>query len=281
MRWTLLHKGRSLVPHILLCSFILFMFVPVYFALVAASHDAAALTKAPLPVWPGSMLWTNIKTVLTQGMAATGGEPLWKLLFNSFIMALTIASAKVFVALLSGFALVYFEFPFKKSCFALIFSTMMLPVEVRLIPTFQVMASLGWLNTYAGLTIPLMASATATLLFMQFFKTIPRQLVDAAKMDGAGSFRFFIDILLPLSRTQMASLFIIMFVYGWNQYLWPVVITSHSNMATIVMGIRYLSGVADQMPQWHYIMTVALIAMLPPCLMVLICQRWFEKGLGQ
>ena len=281
MIWAPLKQCRSLAPHILLWIFIALMFLPVYFALVAASHDASALTKAPLPLWPGMMLWANVKAVLSQGMAATGGEPLWKLLFNSLMMALIIACAKVFVALLSGFALVYFEFPFKKMCFALIFSTMMLPVEVRLIPTFQVVASLGWLNTYAGLTVPLMASATATLLFMQFFKTIPTQLVDAAKMDGAGSFRFFMDILLPLSKSQIASLFVIMFVYGWNQYLWPLVITSHTDMATIVMGIRYLSGVADQVPQWHYIMTVALIAMLPPCLIVLICQRWFEKGFGQ
>ena len=203
------------------------------------------------------------------------------MLINSFVMAFLIATGKVIFALFSAFALVYFKFPFKKLSFALIFSTLMLPVEVRIVPTFQVIATFGWLNSFSGLTLPLLASATATFLFRQFFKTIPSSLVDAAKLDGAGPVRFFVDILLPLSKPQLAALFIIMFVYGWNQYLWPVVITSHSNMATIVMGIRYLSGVADQMPQWHYIMTVALIAMLPPCLMVLICQRWFEKGLGQ
>ena len=180
---------------------------------------------------------------------------------------------------MSAFALVYFNFPWKKLCFALIFSTMMLPVEVRIVPTFQVIASFGWLNSYAGLTLPLMASATATFLFRQFFKTIPTSLVDAAKLDGAGPLRFFIDMMLPLSKPQMAALFITMFVYGWNQYLWPLVMTTDSDMATVVMGIRYLAGVADQLPQWHYIMTMALIALLPPCLVVLILQRWFEKGL--
>lgn len=155
----------------------------------------------------------------------------------------------------------------------------MLPVEVRIVPTFQVIATFGWLNSFAGLSLPLMASATATFLFRQFFKTIPKELVDAATLDGAGPLRFFKDILLPLSRTQIAALFIILFVYGWNQYLWPLLITTDSNMSTIVMGIRYLAGVADQIPQWHFIMTIALIALLPPCLVVLVMQRWFERGL--
>lgn len=265
--------------HGLLCFFVALLFIPLYLALVAASHDAAAMMQVPLPVWPGTALFHNIKTVLTQGLVATGGEPVWQMLFNSFLMASLIALGKISLALLSAFALVYFDFPGKGFFFALIFSTMMLPVEVRIVPTFQVIASLGWLNTFAGLSMPLMASATATFLFRQFFKTVPKELVDAAKLDGAGPLRFFLDILLPLSKTQMAALFIILFVYGWNQYLWPLVITTDSGMATIVMGIRYLAGVADQIPQWHYIMTVALIALLPPCLVVMTMQRWFEKGL--
>jgi sn-glycerol 3-phosphate transport system permease protein len=257
------------------------MFIPLYLAVVAASHTGETMMQAPLPVWPGRMLWTNIKTVFTDGLAATGGEPIGGMLINSFLMALFIAAGKVILALFSAFALVYFEFPFKKLSFALIFATLMLPVEVRIVPTFQVIASFGWLNTFSGLTLPLMASATATFLFRQFFKTIPNNLVDAAKLDGAGPVRFFIDILLPLSKPQLAALFIIMFVYGWNQYLWPLVITTDTNMATIVMGIRYLAGVADQVPQWHYIMTVALIALLPPCLVVIVLQRWFEQGLRE
>ncbi|KTD19304.1 sn-glycerol 3-phosphate transport system permease protein [Legionella lansingensis] len=268
-----------LVSHGLLCLFVALLFMPLYLALVAASHDGMAMMQAPLPIWPGLAFFHNLKTVLTEGLVATGGQPIWQMLVNSCVMAVLIAGGKIILALLSAFALVYFEFPLKSFFFALIFATMMLPVEVRIIPTFQVIASFGWLNSFAGLSLPLMASATATFLFRQFFKTVPKELVDAATLDGAGPLRFFIDILLPLSKTQIAALFIILFVYGWNQYLWPLVITTDSSMATIVMGIRYLAGVADQIPQWHYIMTIALIALIPPCLVVLTMQRWFEKGL--
>lgn len=257
------------------------MFVPLYLAIVAASHDTYALMQSPIPVLPGPFFFENMKTVLISGLKATGGEPVFKLLLNSFLMALLIASGKVILAMFSAFALVYFRFPFKNLCFALIFLTLMLPIEVRIIPTFQVVASIGWLNSLAGLTLPLMASATATFLFRQFFKTVPGELVDAAKLDGAGPIKFFMDILLPLSKSHMAALFVIMFVYGWNQYLWPLVITTDPNMATIVMGIHYLAGVADQIPQWHYILSIALIALIPPCLVVLVLQRWFEKGLGE
>lgn len=272
---------NTCLQHVVLGSFIILMFIPLYFAFVAASHDGSALTRAPLPIWPGIHFFENVKTVLSNGLAATGGEPVARLLLNSLIAAMCIAVGKVILSLCSAFALVYFEFPLKKMAFLLIFSTMMLPVEVRIVPTFQVIASFGWINTYSGLTLPLMASATATFLFRQFFKTIPHALVDAAKLDGAGPFRFFFHILLPLSRPPMAALFIIMFVYGWNQYLWPLVMTTETAMATIVMGIRYLTGVADQIPQWHYIMTMALIALLPPCLLVISCQHWFEKGIKE
>ncbi len=268
-----------ILSHALLCLFVAFMFLPLYLALVAASHDAGTMMHAPLPTWPGTALFTNVKTVLTEGLVSTGGEPVARMLLNSLLMAMFIAAGKIILALSSAFALVYFDFPFKRLCYALIFLTMMLPVEVRIVPTFQIVASFGWLNTYAGLTLPLMASATATFLFRQFFKTISTELVDAAKLDGAGPVRFFVDILLPLSKPQIAALFIIMFVYGWNQYLWPLVMTTDTSMATIVMGIRYLAGVADQIPQWHYIMTVTLIALLPPCLVVITLQRWFEQGL--
>lgn len=270
---------KHLAAHLFLVLFIGFLCLPLYLALVAASHDAASLMHAPLPVLPGRELFHNMSTVLGSGLAVTGGEPIIYMLWNSLIMAMSIALGKIVLALGSAFALVYFKFPFKKICFAVIFSTMMLPVEVRIVPTFQVIASFGWLNTYAGLTLPLMASATATFLFRQFFKTIPEELIDAAKLDGAGPVRFFWDILLPLSKTQIAALFVILFVYGWNQYLWPLVITTNPDMATIVMGIRYMAGVADQVPQWHYIMSIALIALMPPCLVVIVMQRWFEKGL--
>lgn len=278
---TLINLFRRGLPHGLLWVFIGLMFMPLYLAVVAASHEGRTLMHAPLPVWPGPELFENMKTVLTSEISATGGQQVGRLLINSVIMALFIAVGKVALAIFSAFALVYFQFPFKKIAFALIFSTMMLPVEVRIVPTFQVIASFGWINTFSGLTLPLMASATATFLFRQFFKTIPSEIVDAARLDGAGPFRFFFNILLPLSRPQIAALFIILFVYGWNQYLWPLVMTTESSMATIVMGIRYLTGVADQIPQWHYVMTIALIALLPPCLLVILCQRWFEKGLTE
>lgn len=267
--------------HALLWGFIILFFLPLYLAVVAASHSGEEMMQHSLPLLPGSLFFVNIKSVLISGLSATGGEPMWRMLLNSLIMAFSIALGKIILAITSAFAFVYFEFPAKKLCFVVIFLTMMLPVEVRIVPTFQLIANLEWLNTYAGLTLPLMASATATFLFRQFFKTIPSELVDAAKMDGTGPIRFFFNIVLPLSKGQMAALFIIMFVYGWNQYLWPLLITTDQDKSTIVMGLRYLAGVADQVPQWNYIMAVAVLALIPPCLIVIVLQRWFEKGLRE
>ena len=267
------------LSHTFLWFFIFLMFLPVYLAIVAASNEGSVMMQSHIPWVPGPLFFKNLKTVMTEGLSVTGGEPIFFMLLNSFLMALAIAFGKIIFALGSAFALVYFDFPFKKLCFVLIFTTMMLPIEVRIVPTFQVVASFGLLNSFMGLTLPLFVSATGTFLFRQFFKTIPPELVDAAKLDGAGAFRFFFDMVLPLSKTQIASLFVILFVYGWNQYLWPLVITTETKMATVVMGIRYLAGVADQIPQWHYIMSVALIALIPPCMVVMLMQRWFEKGL--
>jgi len=271
--------ARRAFGNSLLILIITLLLLPVYLALVAASHDGHAMVSAPWPYLPGRLLWSNMKSVLTEGMSAMGGQPLWRLLVNSFWMATLIALGKIGVALCSAFSLVYFNLPYKKWFFALIFSTMMLPVEIRIVPTFQVVASFGWLNSVPGLTLPLMASATATFLFRQFFKTLRPELAEAAILDGATPWRFFWDILLPLSKGSMGALFIILFVYGWNQYLWPLVITSSPQKATIVMGLRYLVGVADTVPQWHLIMCVALCALLPPCLIVLGAGRRFEKGL--
>ncbi|KTD03550.1 sn-glycerol-3-phosphate ABC transporter permease UgpE [Fluoribacter gormanii] len=268
-----------ILSHGFLCFFVILMLLPVYLAFVAASNEGSVMMQSHIPIVPGSLLFKNLKAVMTDGLAVTGGEPITSMLLNSFFMAMAIALGKIIFALGSAFALVYFDFPFKKLCFAMIFTTMMLPIEVRIVPTFQVVASFGLLNSFTGLTLPLFVSATGTFLFRQFFKTIPPELVDAAKLDGAGAIRFFFDIVLPLSKTQIASLFVILFVYGWNQYLWPLVITTETKMATVVMGIRYLAGVADQIPQWHYIMAVALIALIPPCMVVMLMQRWFEKGL--
>lgn len=269
---------KRLCTHGLLLFFVGLFFLPLYLAFVAASNEGQALLQG-MPMLPGGLFFHNLSIVLMHGMEAAGGVPVWQMLISSFVMAVLIAGGKILVALLSAFALVYFTLPGKKIIFALIFSTMMLPIEVRIVPTFQVIANLGWLNQYSGLTLPLMASATATFLFRQFFKSLPAELCEAAKMDGAGPWRFFFDILLPVAKTPIASLFIILFVYGWNQYLWPLVATTDNDLATIVMGIRYMAGVADQVPQWHYIMCTALLAMFPPCLIVLLLQRWFEKGL--
>lgn len=272
---TILKKG---FVHGFLILFILMWLMPVYFAVVAASHTGSSLMHAPLPTLPGSQLWRNISYLWQHGIAAMGHQALWKMMLNSFIMAAIIALGKMTLAFFSAYMIIYFRLPGKGFIFFLIFTTMMLPIEVRIVPTFQIVAAFSWLNTYTGLTLPLMASATATFLFRQFFKTIPADLVDAARLDGAGPWRFCWDILLPLSATQIAALFIILFVYGWNQYLWPLLATTEDHMTTIVMGLRYLANAADQIPQWHYIMSTALLAMLPPCIVVLAMHRFFNKG---
>lgn len=255
------------------------MIMPIYIAFVASTHPVQDLLKAPIPMLPGHAFFANYYAVLVGGIDTTGGHTLGPLLLNSFIMAMCIAIGKISVSLLSAFAIVYCEFPLRRTVFWLIFMTLMLPVEVRILPTFEITANLHLLNTYAGLTLPLIASATATFLFRQFFMTIPKELAEAARLDGAGALRFMWDIVLPLSRTNIAALFIIMFIYGWNQYLWPLVVTTQNHMNTIVMGIQQMASVADQIPQWHYIMATALLAMLPPVIIVIAMQRLFVKGL--
>ena len=270
---------KEISAHLLLIFLVGLFCIPLYLAVIAASYDARTLMQGSAPIIPGTHFLSNLKTVLLYGVPGAGGEPVIKLLINSFIMAVSIAVGKIALSLISAFAVVYFRFPGKSVIFSLIFITMMLPVEVRIVPTFQVVVALNLLNSYTGLTLPLMASATATFLFCQFYQTIPKDLANAAKLDGAGPWRFFWNIILPLSKTPIAAMFIILFVYGWNQYLWPLVITTDSAHTTIVMGIRYLAGIADQVPQWHYIMSVALIALFPPVLVVISLQRWFERGL--
>jgi sn-glycerol 3-phosphate transport system permease protein len=269
----------TFLTHLFLIIGFLFTFIPIYLAFVAASHSNAMMLQAPTPFFPGRLFFHNFYMVLTQGLQSTGGVPVLLMLKNSLIMAMLIAFGKIIVSVLSAYAFVFFDFPFKKLAFMLIFSTLMLPVEVRIVPTFQVVASLSLLNHFAGLTLPLIASATATFLFRQFFMTIPRELVNAARLDGAGPIRFFWDILLPLSKTNIASLFIIMFIYGWNQYLWPLVATTKNDMTTIVMGIQHLASVADEIPEWNHIMAISICAMLPPLIVIIMMQRLFEKGL--
>jgi sn-glycerol 3-phosphate transport system permease protein len=271
-------RVQQLSMHLGIFVLLMFFLAPIYLALVAATHSQQATSHAPIPFLIGSEGWHNFKAVFAHGIGILGDEPLIKIMFNSLIMALIIAVGKVFISLISAYGLVYFQFRYKRLVFWLIFLTLMLPVEVRIVPTFEVANRLNLLNSYVGLTLPLMASATATFLFRQFFMTVPKELLEAAMLDGAGPWRFFIDILLPLSKTNVAALFIIMFIYGWNQYLWPLVATTSSDMSTVVMSMQRLASVADQIPQWHYIMMIAICAMLPPVLIIICLQRLFQKG---
>jgi sn-glycerol 3-phosphate transport system permease protein len=237
------------------------------------------VTTVPMQLTPGSHIVDNYAKVLTSGGTAGSKAPVDRMMFNSLVMALTIAIGKITISILSAFAIVYFRFPFRKTCFWLIFATLMLPVEVRIFPTYKVVSDLGLVDTYTGLTLPLIASATATFLFRQFFLTIPDELAEAARIDGAGPMRFFRDVVLPLSRTNIAALFVIMFIYGWNQYLWPLLVTTHESMYTVVIGIKRMVGGGDAATEWQFVMATAMLGLLPPVLVVIVMQRWFVKGL--
>ena len=214
-------------------------------------------------------------------MGSPRAAPVWMMLMNSMIMALMIAIGKIAISLLSAFAIVYFKFPFRMGFFWMIFITLMLPVEVRILPTFEVIADLGMLNSYWGLTVPLIASATATFMFRQVFLTIPDEMLESARIDGAGPMRFFWDIVIPLSRTNIAALFVILFIYGWNQYLWPLLVTTDTDMMTIVVSIKQMLEAAEQTPQWNIIMMTALLAMVPPIFVVIAMQKLFVQGLTE
>lgn len=254
---------------------------PIWIAFVASTHDAVRMVQVPLPLLPGDQFWTNFQVAMGRGMKGAAGQPASTMLFNSLIMALGIAAGKIAISLLSAFAIVYFRFPFRMGFFWMIFITLMLPVEVRILPTFEVVADLGMLNSYPGLIIPLIASATATFMFRQVFLTVPDELLEAARIDGAGPLRFFIDILVPLSRTNIAALFVILFIYGWNQYLWPLLITTEQELYTIVMGIKQMLEAAEQSPEWNVIMMTTILAMLPPVLVVIGMQKLFVQGLTE
>jgi len=237
---------------------------PIYVAFVASSLTPRDILDAPMTLVPGPDILANYRTALAAGTMSTSGQPVAGMLLNSLVMALAIAAGKIVISLPSAYAVVFFRFPLRRVCFWAIFVTLMLPVEVRIIPTYKIVADLGLIDRYAGLTLPLVASATATLLFRQFFLTIPDELVEAAKIDGAGPWRFFVDTVIPLSRTNIAALFVILFIYGWNQYLWPLLVTNSPSMTTIVIGIRQMIGNGDAQTAWHLVMATALLAMLPP-----------------
>lgn len=266
--------------HLIMVLGVIIVGFPLYLAFVASTHTAQDIVQVPMPLLPGSNFWETYKTALFGGGSGPGSSaPVAHMMWVSFVTAMVITVGKIAISLLSAFAIVYFRLPFKGICFWLIFITLMLPVEVRIGPTYQVVSNLGMLNTYAGLTVPLIASATATFLFRQFFLTVPDELVEAARIDGAGPMRFFKDILVPLSRTSIAALFVIQFIYGWNQYLWPLLVTTSEDMYPVVIGIKRMIAGGDTGNEWNVVMATALLAMLPPALVVVFMQRWFVKGL--
>jgi len=271
-------RGLDIFSHTMLILGVAVILLPLYIALVAATLDNHQVFEVPLSLVPGGHLWQNLEHVWRQGVGSQA-VAFSRLLFNSLVMALAITIGKISVSMLSAYAIVYFRFPLRSLFFWLIFMTLMLPVEVRIFPTVDVIASLHMLDSYSGLTLPLMASATATFLFRQFFMTIPHELLEAARIDGAGPLRFFWDILLPLSKTNLAALFVIIFIYGWNQYLWPILITNDSSMGTAVAGIRSMITSGDGATQWNYVMAAMLLTMIPPLAVVLLMQRWFVRGL--
>ena len=261
--------------HVGLCIGVLIIFFPIWLAFVASTVTQLDIVRPPMPLWPGDQFLANYGKALTAGVNA----PVALMLFNSLIMAMGIAVGKIVISLLSAFAIVYFKFPGRRLFFWLIFLTLMLPVEVRIVPTYEVVAGFGMLNSYSGLIFPLIASATATFLFRQFFMTVPDELAEAARVDGARPMRFFWDILLPMSRTNIAALFVILFIYGWNQYLWPLLITTDPSMNTIVMGIKQMFPSGDDFADWPVIMATSILAMLPPVVVVISMQRLFIRGL--
>ena len=265
--------------HIILIAGILIVAFPIYYTFVASTQTLQEIMRPPLSLLPGGHFWENYKAALFGGIGRIGGVGVDRLLLNTLVMALGIAIGKIIISILSAYAIVFFRFPGRMIFFWLIFITLMLPVEVRILPTYKIMVDLGLIDTYTGLILPLMASATATLLFRQFFMTIPGELVEAARVDGAGPWRFFKDILLPLSKTNIAALFVILFIYGWTQYLWPLLMTNRNDMATIVIGLRKMISFADADTEWHLVMVTCILAILPPILVVVLMQRWFVRGL--
>lgn len=271
-------RGFDLFCHAVLILGVVLVVFPVYVAFCAATMSEHEVFSVPLSLVPSTHLFENVATVWSQG-SGNAAAPFGRMLLNSLVMALVISIGKIAVSMISAYAIVFFRFPFRNLAFWLIFITLMLPVEVRIFPTVQVVSSMHLSNTYSGLTLPLIASATATFLFRQFFMTLPDELMEAARIDGAGALRFFWDIVLPLSKTNMAALFVITFIYGWNQYLWPILITSQQSLTTAVVGIKSMIASGDTATEWHLVMTATLLAMLPPLAVVLTMQRWFVRGL--
>ena len=267
------------LAHAVLIVGVILVAFPLWVTFVASTRTYEEIIAVPMPLTPGDQLIANYAHVLTSGSEKGSSAPVSTMLFNSLVMAVGVAVGKIAISIISAFAIVYFRFPLRNFFFWMIFVTLMLPIEVRIIPTFKVAADLHLLDSYAGLILPVIASATATFLFRQFFFTIPDELAEAARIDGAGPMRFFWDVVLPLSKTHMAALFVILFILGWNEYLWPLLITSREEMYTVVIGIKRMIAGGDASNEWHLIMATAMLALMPPALVVMLMQKWFVKGL--
>jgi sn-glycerol 3-phosphate transport system permease protein len=266
------------LAHIMLSLGVILFALPVWLVFAGSTQDSNAIMRGELSLIPDLTNLSVYGRILWHGTMGT--EPVWHMLMISFGMALAIALGKITISVLSAYAVVFFRFPFRQTAFWLIFVTLMLPVEVRIIPTYAVMAGFGLINSFTGLWVPLIASATATLLFRQVFTAIPDELVEAARMDGAGPLRFLRDIVLPVSGANIAALFVILFVYGWNQYLWPLLVATNPGLDTIVIGIVKMIGQETQ-TDWSAVMATTVLALLPPVLVVIIMQRWFVAGLTE
>ncbi|MBB4008324.1 sn-glycerol-3-phosphate ABC transporter permease UgpE [Allorhizobium taibaishanense] len=269
----------NLVGHLMLIIGIIIVAFPIYYTFVASTMTSSEILRPPISLLPGSHFLENYGEALSGGVERVVGVSLERMLLNTIVVSVVIAAGKIIISFLSAFAIVFFRFPLRMAFFWMIFITLMLPVEVRILPTYKVVVDLGLIDTYAGLTLPLMASATATFLFRQFFLTIPGELLEAARIDNAGPFRFMRDILLPLSTTNIAALFVILFIYGWTQYLWPLLVTNDAQMSTIIIGLRKMVDFTDASTPWNLVMVTAILAIIPPILVVVLMQRWFVKGL--
>ncbi|CAN7180470.1 sn-glycerol-3-phosphate ABC transporter permease UgpE [Ensifer sp. ENS07] len=273
----------KIFDHIVLLFGVFIMVAPVVVAFMTSTHEAADIHRNGLSLSWGGHFVETYQTVLTREGGFTGKITGFNMMLNSMILGLGFAVGKIVLSMLAAYALVYFRFPLATFFFWVIFTTLLLPLEVRILPSYEVMNTLKLTNTYTGLIVPLLASATGTFYFRQFFKSVPDELLEAARIDGAGPFKFFIDVLVPLSRTMMAAIFIIMFVYGWNQYLWPTLMTTDEGFFTLVRGIKQilLVWVGSNIPDYNEAFALAILAMLPPVMIVVIFQRWFIKGLTE
>jgi sn-glycerol 3-phosphate transport system permease protein len=269
------------IDHVVLIAGSLFMLLPVLAAFLTSSHDNITVHTSGLQMSLGDQLAENYYNAMLVPGGFTKSVDGMRMMMNSFILGIGFAVGKIIISMLAAYAIVYFQFRFATLAFWAIFTTLLLPLEVRILPSYEIVQSLGLLNTYTGLIVPLIASATGTFFFRQFFKSIPNELIEAARIDGAGPLKFFFDILVPLSKTMIAAIFIIMFVFGWNQYLWPTLMTTDERFFTLVRGISQIMQVfiGAQIPEYGEAMALAIVAMLPPVLIVVFFQRWFVKGL--